>query len=42
LSFVDSVAKQLRAGRSLSEKQRAVIDRIRRRSTAGGGGASAA
>jgi ribonuclease HI len=41
LSFVDSVAKQLRAGRSLSEKQRAVIDRIRRRSAAGGGSTSA-
>jgi ribonuclease HI len=41
-SFVDSVAKQLRAGRSLSEKQQAVIDRIRRRGPAAGGTASAA
>jgi ribonuclease HI len=32
-SFVASVAKQVRAGRELSEKQRAVIDRIRARST---------
>ena len=30
-SFVGSVAKQLRAGRALSEKQQAVIDRIRAR-----------
>jgi ribonuclease HI len=40
--FVQSVAKQLRAGRSLSEKQQAVIDRIRRRGTADGGTATAA
>jgi ribonuclease HI len=42
LSFVQSVAKQLRAGRSLSEKQQAVIDRIRQRGTASGGKATAA
>lgn len=34
--FLKSLARQLRAGKTLSEKQQAIVDRIRRRAPAGG------